>query len=104
MTLHLSSEQARRFLITYHFRQTDLADCSAHAYQTEDLQAQAVESLAVAASQQPGDGYTVTGDPHVPFFWKIHQVCEFLEGFAGPACCQQGCCFGVMIRPLSYSD
>ena len=30
MTLHLSREEARRFLITYHFRQSDLPGVFAH--------------------------------------------------------------------------
>lgn len=44
---------------------TATAACSAHSYQTEDVQAQATHILPAAANQQLGDGYSVTGDPKV---------------------------------------
>lgn len=44
---------------------TVTASCSAEAYQTGDMQAQATRILTAAANEQLGDGYTVTGDPHV---------------------------------------
>lgn len=44
---------------------TVTASCSASAYQTGDVQAQATHMLTAAANEQLGEGYIVTGDPHV---------------------------------------
>lgn len=44
---------------------TVTASCSAYAYQTGDVQAQATRTLTAGANEQLGEGYTVTGDPHV---------------------------------------
>jgi hypothetical protein len=44
---------------------TVTAACNAEAYPVQAVQAQAAQGLTIAASQQLGSGYVLTGDPHV---------------------------------------
>jgi len=46
-------------------RVTVTAACNAEAYPVQAVQAQAAQGLTIAASQQLGSGYVLTGDPHV---------------------------------------
>src|SRR5450755_983649 len=44
---------------------TVTAACNAEAYPVQAVQAQAAQGLTIAARQQLGSGYVLTGDPHV---------------------------------------
>jgi hypothetical protein len=56
---HKAGEQGTQASVTV------TAACNAEAYPVQTVQAQATQGLAIAASQQLGNGYVLTGDPHV---------------------------------------